>query len=111
VKPLRQLWTIERRLNDLLEELKAGGKDAVATAAEQATSFVKQQQNPVTFHVEDLQRTVMTPDGRRILEFKQDREDGTTISVNVEYKSDQPPSINGELYRKPPASPLMTCRK
>ena len=116
IKPLGQLWTIERRLNDLVEELKAGGKDAVATAAEQATSFVKQQQNPVTFKVEDLQRTVMTPDGRRMLEFKHDSEDGTTFSVNVEYKSDpppqlpQPPLISGELSRKLPVRPLMTCR-
>jgi len=110
VKPLGQLWTIERRLNDLVEELKAGGKDAVATAAEQATAFVKQEQNPLTFHVEDLQRTVMTPDGRRMLEFKQDHEDGTTVSVNVEYKSGQPPSISGELTRKLPTRPLMTCR-
>jgi hypothetical protein len=122
VKPLRQLWTIERRLNDLVEELKAGGKDAVATAAEQATLFVKQQQNPVTFKVEDLQRTVMTPDGRRMLEFKHDSEDGTTLSVNVEYKSEQPrqtsqgpqppqpPSISGEISRKLPAHPPMSCR-
>jgi hypothetical protein len=105
-----------------VEELKAGGKDAVATAAEQATSFVKQQQNPVTFKVEDLQRTVMTPDGRRMLEFKHDSEDGTTLSVNVEYKSEQPrqtsqgsqppqpPSISGEISRKLPAHPLMSCR-
>jgi hypothetical protein len=110
VKPLHQLWTIERRLNDLVEELKAGGKDAVATAAEQATAFVKQQHDPVTFRVEDLQRTIMNPDGRRMLEFKQEREDGTTISVNVEYKSDQLPSISGELSRKLPTRPLMTCR-
>jgi hypothetical protein len=111
VKSLHQLWTIERKLNDLMEELKAGGKDAVATAAEQATAFVKQQQNPATFQVGDLQRTVMTPDGHRMLEFRQDRDDGTTISVNVEYKSDQPPAISGELFRRPPASPLMKCRK
>ena len=109
VKPLGQLWTVERKLNDLMEELKAGGKDAVATAAEQATTFVKQQQNPVTFQVEDLQRTVMTPDGRKMLEFKRDREDGTSISVNVEYKSDQTPAISGELFRKPKTQPLMKC--
>lgn len=111
VKPLRQLWTIEKKLNRFMEEVKAGGKDSVETAAEQATSFVKQQQNPVTFQVEDLQRTVMTPDGRRMLEFKRDREDGTSISVNVEYKSDQPPSISGELSRKLPTRPLMPCLK
>jgi hypothetical protein len=110
VKPLHQLWSIEKKLSRFMEEVKAGGKDSVATAAEQATSFVKQQQNPVTFHMEDLQRTVMTPDGRRMLEFKHDSEDGTTISVNVEYKSDQPPSISGELSRKLPIRPLMTCR-
>jgi hypothetical protein len=52
----------------------------------------------------------MNPDGRRMLEFKQEREDGTTISVNVEYKSDQLPSISGELSRKLPTRPLMTCR-
>jgi hypothetical protein len=60
--------------------------------------------------VEDLQRTVMTPDGRRMLEFKRDSEDGTTISVSVEYKSDQPPSISGELSRKVPARPLTKCQ-
>jgi len=109
VKPLRQLWTIERKLNRFMEEVKAGGKDSVETAAEQATSFVKQQQNPVTFRVEDLQRTVMTPDGRRMLEFKRDGEDGTTFSVNVEYKSDQSPSISGELSHKLPTRPLMKC--
>ncbi len=113
VKPLSQLWTIEKKLNRLMEELKAGGKDSVETAAEQATSFLKQQQNPVTFKLEDLQRTVMTPDGRRMLEFKRDSEDGTTISVNVEYKSDQPPHsplISGELSRKLPTRPLMKCQ-
>lgn len=113
VKPLHELWAIEKKLNRFMEEVKAGGKDSVETAAEQATSFVKQQQNPVTFKVEDLQRTVMTPDGRRMLEFKRDSEDGTTISVSVEYKADQPPqspSITGELSRKLPTRPLMTCR-
>ena len=109
VKPLLQLWTIEKKLNLFMEEVKAGGKDSVETAAEQATSFVKQQQNPVKFQVEDLQRTVMTPDGRRMLQFKRDSEDGTSISVNVEYKSDQPPSISGELFRKQPVRPLTKC--
>jgi hypothetical protein len=112
VKPLHELWAIEKKLNRFMEEMKAGGKDSVETAAEQATSFLKQQQSPVTFKVEDLQRTVMTPDGRRMLEFKRDSEDGTTISVNVEYKSDQipqSPSISGELSRKLPTRPPMTC--
>jgi len=109
VKPLGQLWTIERKLNRFVEEVKAGGKDSVATAAEQATAFVKQQQDPVTFRVEDLQRTVMTPDGRRMLEFKRDREDGTSISVNVEYKSDQSPTISGQYSRRLPTSPSMMC--
>ena len=130
VKPLHELWAIEKKLNRFMEEVKAGGKDSVATAAEQATSFVKQQQNPVTFKVEDLQRTVMGPDGRRTLEFKHDSEDGTTLSVNVEYKSEQPPNspgapqppqlpqhpqhpqhplISGELSRKLPTRPLMSC--
>jgi hypothetical protein len=54
----------------------------------------------------------MTPDGRRMLEFKRESEDGTTISVSVEYKSDQipqSPSISGELSRKLPTRPPMTC--
>jgi len=113
VKPLHELWAIEKKLNRFMEEVKAGGKDSVETAAEQATSFVKHQQNPVTFKVEDLQRTVMTSDGRRMLEFRRDSEDGTTISVSVEYKVDQPPqspTISGELSRKLPTRPLMTCR-
>jgi hypothetical protein len=109
VKSLGQLWTIERKLNRFVEEVKAGGKDVVSTAAEQASAFVKLQQDPVTFHTEDLQRTVMTPDGRRMLEFKRDREDGTSISVNVEYKSDLPPSISGQLSRRLPTRPMLTC--
>jgi len=109
IKSLGQLWTIEKRLNRFMEEVKAGGKAIVVTAAEQASAFAKQQKESVTFQVEDLQRTVMTADGRQMMEFLHKRDDGTSISVNVENKSGAAPSISGKYVSTLPTRPMVAC--
>ena len=92
-----------------MEEVKAGGKDAVAYAAEQASAFAKQQKEQITFRVEDLQRTVMAPDGRAMMEFLRKRDDGTSISVNVESKSGASPSITGKYVSTLQTRPMVAC--
>jgi len=109
IKSLGQLWTIEKKLNHFMEEVKAGGKEAVEKAAEQASAFAKRQKEPITFQVEDLQRTVMTPDGRQTMEFLQKREDGTLVSVNVESKSGAAPTITGKYVGTLPTQPMVAC--
>jgi hypothetical protein len=109
IKSLAQLWTIEKRLNLFIEEVKAGGKEAVATAAEQASAFAKQQKEAITFQVEDLQRTVMIADGRQRMEFIHKRDDGTSISVNVETNSGATPTISGKYISTLPTRPSMMC--
>jgi len=109
IKSLGQLWTIERRLNRFMEEVKAGGKEAVAAAAEQASAFAKQQKEPITFRVEDLQRTVMSPGGQQMMEFVHKREDGTAISINVENRSGAAPSISGKYVSTLPTRPMVAC--
>jgi hypothetical protein len=104
VKSLGQLWAIERRLGNLMEEVKAGGKDAVAAALDEANKFAKQRQDAIDFRIEDFQRTVISTDGRKMLEFARDREDGTSISVNVEYKSGRPPSVSSRSSIKLPVN-------
>jgi hypothetical protein len=109
IKSVGQLWTIEKRLNLLIEEVKAGGKEAVTTAAEQASAFAKQQKEPITFQVEDLQRTVMTTDGRQRMEFLHKRDDGTSISINVENNSGAAPTISGKYVNTLATPPMVAC--
>jgi hypothetical protein len=109
IKSLGQLWTIEKRLNHFMEEVKAGGKKAVETAAEQASAFAKRQKESITFQVEDLQRTVMTADGRQTMEFLHKRDDGTSISVDVESKSGAPSAISGKYVSTLPTRPMVAC--
>ena len=109
IKSLGQLWTIEKRLNLFMEEVKAGGRDAVTTAAEQASTFAKQQKEAVTFQVEDLQRTVMIAEGRQRMEFLHKRDDGTSISVNVENNPGATPTISGKYVSSSPTVPMPVC--
>jgi len=109
IKSLGQFWTIEKKLNHFMEEVKAGGRENVATAAELASTFAKQQKETVTFRVEDLQRTVMTADGRQMMEFLHKRDDGTSISVNVVNKSGAAPSVSGEYVSTLPTAPMVAC--
>ena len=109
IKSLGQLWTIEKKLSHFMEELKAGGKDAVEKAAEQASAFAKRQKEAVTFQVGDLQRTVMTADGRQTMEFLYKRDDGTSISVNVESKAGSAPTITGKYVSTLPTHSIVAC--
>jgi hypothetical protein len=110
IKSLRQFWTIEKRLNRFIEEMKAGGKEAVAAAAEQASAFAKQQKESVTFQVEDLQRTVMVAGGHPRMEFLHQRDDGTSISVNVENNTGTTtPTISGKYVSTLPTHPIVAC--
>jgi hypothetical protein len=109
IKSLGQLWTIEKRLNHFMEEVKAGGKEAVKTAAEQASAFANRQKEAITFQVEDLQRTVMSTDGRQTMEFLHKRDDGTSISINVENRSGAAPSVSGKYVSTLQTQPMVAC--
>ena len=109
VKSLAQFWTIEKRLNLFMEEVKAGGMEAVTAAAEQASAFAKQQKEAITFQVEDLQRTVMVADGRQRMEFLHKRDDGTSISVDVENNPSATPTISGKYISALPTVPMTAC--
>ena len=109
VKPLDRLWTIEKRLRQLMEEARAGGKDAVTSAMDAAQSFLQQQTDVFDLRLEDFAQTQMNSDSNtKALEFVHDRGDGTSTSVLVTYNLPQAPIVTMRTVRNPKPE-LMVC--
>jgi len=108
VKPLGRLWKVERRLRQLAEEIKAGGKDAVTSALEVAAANIQQQTDPFDLKLEDYAQVLMNGDNNRTLEFIHDRGDGTSTSVIVTYNLPQAPTVSLRTVRNPQPE-VMTC--
>jgi hypothetical protein len=108
VKPLGRLWKVERRLRQLAEEIKAGGKDTVTSALDVAASYIQQQTDPFDLKLEDYAQVLMNGDNNKVLEFVHDRGDGTSTSVIVTYNLPQSPTVSMRTVRNLQPE-LMTC--
>src|SRR5262249_33175546 len=103
IKPLQQLSAVQTRLRGLIEELTAGGKQAIAVALDQANAYLKQQYpQPAVLGADDYERTVQSADGRKLVEFVRDQGDGTSMVVAVEYQPGEQPRINVQTRNNPP---------
>src|SRR5262249_58307383 len=72
---------VQTRLRGLIEELTAGGKQAIAVALDQANAYLKQQYpQPAVLGADDYVRTVQSADGRKLVEFVRDQGDGTSMA-------------------------------
>ncbi len=82
IKPLQQLLAVQTRLSALIRDLTEGGKQTITVALEQANAYLtKQYPQPPVLATEDYVRTVLSADGRKLVEFLHDQGGGTaTVS-------------------------------
>jgi len=82
IKPLQQLSAIQTNLSGLIEELKAGRKQAIAVAFDQANAYLKQRYpQPAVFGADNYVRMFESADGRKLVEFVRDQGDGSSMSI------------------------------
>lgn len=108
VKPLSRLWNVERRLLQLMEQIRAGGEDAVLSAMEIASTYIQKQPEPFDLKIEDYAEVQVDGDNNKTLEFMHDRGDGSSSSVIVTYKLTQAPVVTIRTVRNPQPA-VMTC--
>jgi len=98
MKALGQFNTVETKLRRLIEESRAGGKQGIAIALEQANVFLKQQ-DPLVIPLiaEDYSRTLQFANGRKLMQFQRNAAAGWKLLVTVEYVPGEEPKVTAKL--------------
>jgi hypothetical protein len=86
VKPLQQLYAVERRVNALVAVLRDGGPRGIEDALQRANAHLLTEQPGLpALSADDYSLGMSAPDGRRLHVFVRSHGDGTVLSVRVEF--------------------------